>query len=94
MRAEKRYASSMEKLATPADMVAQIRRMPLEDREYIEAELMRDGFESGRLREPSSVMDEIVRRAHDARTSTDGLSREESVARARLAAEQARPPSR
>ena len=81
---------AMEKLATPAEVVAQIRRMSLEDREYVEAELMRDGYESGRIGESPSAMDEIVRRVTQTRASDDGLSREESIARARIAAQEAR----
>jgi hypothetical protein len=76
----------MEKLDTPAEVAAHIRRMPPEDREYIEAELLRDGYESGRMTEAPSVMDEIIRRANEARDSGDGLSREDSIARARRAA--------
>jgi hypothetical protein len=81
----------MAKLATPDEVLAHIRRMSVEDREYVEAELLRDGYESGRLAEPPTVMDEIVRRANDAMAHTDrGLSREEVVASARRAAEEAR----
>ncbi len=80
----------MEKFATPEEVVAQIRRMSLEDREFVEAELMRDGYESGRLTESPSVMDEIVRRANEPRTADEGLSREESIERARVAAREAR----
>lgn len=42
----------MEKFATPEEVLAQIRRMSIEDREYVEAELMRDAYESGRATEP------------------------------------------
>jgi len=86
-----RYISRMEKLVTADEVVAQIRRMSLEDREYIEAELMRDGYESARLVEPPAVMDEIIRRANEAMRSPDGgVSREEAVASARLAVLEAR----
>ena len=65
--------------------------MSIEDREYVEAELLRDGYESGRLAEPPTVMAEIIHRANDAMANTDrGLSREEVVASARHAAEEAR----
>ena len=81
----------MEKFVTPDEVLAHIRRMSIEDREYIEAELLRDGYESGRLAEPPAVMDEIVRRANDAIAHPDrGLSHEEAVASARRAAEEAR----
>ena len=56
----------MEKFATPDEVLAQIRRMSVGDREYIEAELMRDAYESGRITEPPAVLDEIVRRANEA----------------------------
>jgi len=81
----------MEKFATPDEVLAQIRRMSFEDREYVDAELMRDAYESGRLAEPVAVIDEVVRRAGDALSHPDrGLSREEAVASARRAAEEAR----
>jgi hypothetical protein len=81
----------MEKFATPDEVLAQIRRMSVEDRDYVEAELMRDAYESGRIAEPAAVMDEIVRRANEALAHPDqGLSREEAVANARLAAQEAR----
>lgn len=81
----------MEKFATPDEVLAQIRRMSVEDREYVEAELMRDAYESGQVAEPAAVMEEIVRRANEALANPDpGLSREEAVASARLAAQEAR----
>jgi hypothetical protein len=81
----------MEKFATPDEVLAQIRRMSVGDREYIEAELMRDAYESGRITEPPAVLDEIVRRANEALASPDhGLSREEAIASARLAAQESR----
>ncbi|MEO7734261.1 MAG: hypothetical protein ABIY55_25105 [Kofleriaceae bacterium] len=85
-----RYLWTIEKLTTPEEVVAQIRRMSLEDREFVEAELMRDGYETGRLAEPPSVMDEIVRRANELGPSDEGLSREASIERARTAAREAR----
>ena len=86
-----RYHPAMEKFATPDEVVAQIRRMSIEDREYVEAELMRDAYEAGRLTEPPSVMDEIIRRANEALASPDtGLSREEAIASARAAAQEVR----
>jgi hypothetical protein len=80
----------MEKFATADEVLAQIRRMSAKDRAYVEAELMRDAYEAG-IAEPAAVMDEISRRAdHALGTLEPGLSREESVARARLAAQEAR----
>ena len=81
----------MEKLATPDEVLAHIRRMSVKDREYVDAELMQDAYESGRLTEPAAVMDEIVRRANDAIAHADrGVSREEAVASARRAVEETR----
>jgi len=81
----------MEKFATPDEVLAHIRRMSIEDREYVEAELLRDGYESGRVTEPPATMDEIIRRANDALAHPDrGSSREQTVASARLAVEEAR----
>jgi hypothetical protein len=42
----------MEKLVTPDEELAQIRRMSVEDREYVEAELMRDAYVT-QVRSPS-----------------------------------------
>ena len=81
----------MEKLATPDEVLAHIRRMSIKDREYVDAELMQDAYESGRLTEPAAVMDEIVRRANDAIAYPDrGVSREDAVASARRAVEETR----
>jgi hypothetical protein len=81
----------MGKLTTPDEVLAHIRRMSIEDREYVDAELMRDAYESGRLTEPAAVIDEIVRRANDAIAHPDrGVSREEAVASARRAVEESR----
>jgi hypothetical protein len=81
----------MEKFATPDEVVAQIRRMSTEDRAYVEAELMRDAYEAGRLAEPPAVMDEIIRRAaHAVAAPEAGGSREEAIASARAAAQEAR----
>jgi Complex 1 protein (LYR family) len=74
--------------ATRDEILDQIRRMPLEDRDYIEAELLRDGYEAGRRVEDPAQIAELVRRAGEALTRPDaGLSREEDVARARAAVE-------
>jgi hypothetical protein len=81
----------MEKFATADEVLAQIRSMSVEDREYVEAELMRDAYESGRVTEPDAVVTEVIRRANDALAHPeDGLSREQSIASARRAAQDAR----
>jgi hypothetical protein len=81
----------MGKSATVDGVLAQIRRMSVEDREYVEAELMRDAYESVRITEPAAVIEEIVRRTNDALARPEqGVSREEAVASARLAAQEAR----
>ena len=81
----------MEKFATADEVLAQIRRMSVEEREYVEAELMRDAYESGRIVEPDAVIEEIIRRANDALANPEqGLSREEAIASARLTAQEAR----
>lgn len=65
--------------------------MVLEDREYIESELMREGYEAGRRSESATETAELVRRANDALAHPDrGVSREESVARARATVQAAR----
>jgi hypothetical protein len=72
-------------------VLAQIRNMSVKDREYVEAELMRDAYESGRLTESPAVLEDIVRRANDTFADPDGgVSREEAIASARLAAQAAR----
>ena len=80
------------KPATRDEILDQIRCMPLEDRDYIEAELLRDGYESGRRIEDPARLAELVRRADEAitRPGGGGLSREEAVARARAAVEAVR----
>jgi hypothetical protein len=87
----RRYDLGVEQVATADEVLAQIRRMSVEDREYVEAELMRDAYECGRIAEPDAVIEEIVRRANDALVYPEqGLSHEEAVASARLAAQEAR----
>jgi hypothetical protein len=77
--------------ATPDDVLAQIRSMPLEDRDYIEAELMRDAYESGRRNESPALVAELVTRAADALANPDrGISRTDAVASARASVEAAR----
>jgi hypothetical protein len=81
----------MEKFATADEVLARIRSMSIEDREYVEAELMRDAYESGRVVEPDAVVAEVIRRANEALAHPDeGLSREQAVASAQRAARDAR----
>jgi hypothetical protein len=57
----------------------------------IEAELLRDGYETGRRVEDPARIAELVRRADEALTRSEpGFSREEAVARARAAVEAVR----
>lgn len=77
--------------ATPEELLAQIRVMSLDDREYIESELMRDAYESGRRRESPALIAELVRRAQDAISNPNrGVSREDAVASAKVAVEAVR----
>lgn len=73
-------------MGTPAirdELLEQIRGLGFEDREYIEAALLRDGFEDGRRQEPPALVAELERRAIDALAHPGrGASREEAVARA------------
>lgn len=81
----------MNKPATPDEVLQQIRAMALEDREYVEAELMRDGYESRRRADPPELIAEIKRRAEDALAHPDrGVSREDAVAHARAAVDAVR----
>ena len=65
--------------------------MPLEDRDYIEAELLRDSYEPGRRSDDPETTAELVRRANDSLARSDGgVSRDEAVARARAAVEAVR----
>ena len=81
----------MEKFATADEVLARIRSMSIEDREYVEAELMRDAYDSGRVAEPDAVVAEVIRRANEALAHPDdGLSREQAVASAQRAARDAR----
>jgi len=70
------------------DLLEQIRALPLEDRDYIEAALMREAYEQGRRTESPEELNEIKQRAVDALSGRNpSYSREESVARARAAVE-------
>jgi hypothetical protein len=81
-------------MGTPArrdDILEQIRALSLEDRDFIEAALMREAYEQGRRSESPDELAEIVQRATDAVANPDrGFSREESVARAQAAVETVR----
>jgi hypothetical protein len=78
-------------MGTPApqdDLLEQIRALPLEDRDYIEAALMREAYEQGRRTESPDELEEIEQRAEDALSGRNpSYSREDSVARARAAVE-------
>jgi hypothetical protein len=87
----------MEKFATPDEVLAQIRRMSIQDREYVDADESGRATEPGEPGEPgqpgqpAAVMDEIIRRASESLAHPDdGVSREEAVASARLAVQRAR----
>ncbi len=69
-------------------MLEQIRALPVADRDYIEAALMREAHEEGRRSESPEELDEIKHRAVDALSGRNpGYSREDSVTRARAAVE-------
>lgn len=73
------------------DLLDQIRALPLEDRDYIEAALMREAYEHGRRTESAEELDEIKKRAIDAVSGRlPSYSHEDSVARARAAVESIR----
>lgn len=73
------------------DLLEQIRELPIEDRDYIEAALLREAYESGRRTESPEEVEEIKRRAVDALSGrTRGYSLEESIDRARAVAEAVR----
>jgi hypothetical protein len=73
------------------DLLEQVRALPIEDRDYIEAALMREAYESGRRTETPEELDEIKQRAAEALSGRNPTySREESVARARAAVEAVR----
>lgn len=81
-------------MGTPAhrdDLLEQIRALPIEDRDYIEAALMREAYEQGRRTESPEDLAEIKQRAADALSGRNpSYSREDSVARARAAVESIR----
>jgi hypothetical protein len=66
------------------DLLEQIRALPIEDRDYIEAALMREAYEQGRRVDSADELAEIMQRANDALSDRGtGYTREESVDRAR-----------
>jgi len=74
------------------ELLEQIRELPLEDRDYIEAALVREAYEQGRRTDTSEELAEIVQRANNALSERHtGFSRTESIARARAAVEAMRP---
>jgi hypothetical protein len=74
------------------ELLEQIRALPLEDRDYIEAALMREAYEQGRRTDTPEELAEIVQRANNALSErSTGFSRTESIARARAAVEAMRP---
>lgn len=81
-------------MGTPArrdDLLEQIRALPIEDRDYIEAALVREAYEQGRRTESPEELDEIKQRALDALSGRNpSYSREDSVARARAVVEATR----
>jgi hypothetical protein len=83
--------SLVNKPATPEEILEQIRAMPLADREYVEAELMREAYESGRRQEPDALRDEILRRAKRALAHPEeGFTLAETRERARAVVAAAR----
>jgi hypothetical protein len=78
-------------MGTPArrdNLLEQIRALPIEDRDYIEAALVREAYEQGRRTESAEELEEIKQRALDALSGRNpSYSREDSIVRARAAVE-------
>lgn len=73
------------------ELLEQIRALSLEDRDYIEAALMREAYEQGRRTESDEELGEIRKRALDALSGrSPSYSHEDSIARARAAVESIR----
>lgn len=84
------YAFDMGKPATRDELLAQLRDLPLEDQDYIEAELARNAGEVSRDEDPAFFA-EVIQRANDALTGpSTGFSRAESNARVRVRLESVR----
>ena len=81
-------------MGTPArrdELLDQVLALPVEDRDYIEAALVREAYEQGRRTDTTEEVAEIVQRASDALSERSaGFSREAPVARARAAVEAVR----
>lgn len=94
----RRAIGTLKRMGSPArrdDLLEQIRALPIEDREYIEAALMREAYDQGRRTDSPDELDEIKRRAVDALSGRNpSYSREDSVARARAAVESIRSRKR
>lgn len=74
------------------ELLEQIRALPLEDRDYIEAALVSEAYEQGRRTDTPDELAEIVQRANNALSErSTGFSRTESIAGARAAVEAMRP---
>ena len=70
------------------ELLEQIRALPLEDRDYIEAALVREAYDQGRRTDTPEELAEIVQRANNALSErSTGFSRAESIARAHAAVE-------
>ena len=68
------------------DLLEQIRALPIEDRDCIEAALMREAYAEGRRTESPDELDEIKQRAVDALSGRNpSYSHDESIARVRAA---------
>lgn len=78
-------------MGTPArldDLLEQIRALSIEERDYIEAALLREAYEQSRRTESPEELAEIKQRALDALSGRNpSYSREDSVARAVAAVE-------
>ena len=68
------------------ELLAQIRNLPIEDREFIEAALLRESYEQRHRTDSEPEGAEVTQRAADALAHPErGFSREESIARAKAA---------
>jgi hypothetical protein len=81
-------------MGTPArrdELLDQVLALSFEDRDYIEAALVRDAYEQGRRTDTPEEVAELRQRASDALSEHSvGISREASVARARAAVDAVR----
>ena len=73
------------------ELLDQILALPIEDRDYIEAALVREAYEKGRRIDTPEEIAEVVQRASDALSEgSSGFSREAAIARARAAVQAVR----